>query len=114
MRIFSSDVFYQVFDLAYEPAGFALNGGNLIAASASKPSYTRVQAGEQISRANLKWGGSLGTSATVTYAFRSTYDGAVTQDTANFTRFTTAQINQTIASMISWSDVANMSPVSIQ
>ena len=108
MKIFDSGAFYHVFDLAYEPAGFALNGGNLMAAAASKPSYTRAQAGEQISRGNVKWDGALGTSATVTYAFRSAYDGAVTQYTANFTRFTTAQINQAIASMLSWSDVANI------
>jgi Ca2+-binding RTX toxin-like protein len=104
MRIFSADDF----DLAHEPTGFALDVGIITASAAIKPSKTRAQAGEQISRFNLKWGDALGTSATVTYAFRSTYDGVASDLTTNFSRFTPAQINQAIASMQSWSDVANI------
>jgi serralysin len=114
MRIFSADDFDQVSDATYEAVGFAFESGNPLAATVSKPSYTHAQAGAQISRNNLKWGGALGTAATVTYAFRDSYDTTTSAfNNLNFSKFTETQINQAILSMQSWSDVANITFVRV-
>jgi serralysin len=110
MRIFSADDFDQVSDAERGLVGFVANSDLLgMALAVNLPSKTRAEAAQQITLNNLKWGGALGTAATVTYAFRSTYDDSLaTYKNANFSRFSAAQIDQVIASMQSWSDVANI------
>ena len=78
------------------------------------PSKTRTEAGAWLTRDDLRWSVNLGTSATVTYAFRSSYDfNASTTKNLSFSRFTESQINQANASMQSWSDVANITFVRV-
>ncbi|MDB5471991.1 MAG: alkaline metalloproteinase [Caulobacter sp.] len=51
------------------------------------------------------WGGGV---THVTFAFRSAAPTSMPDDTAGFSRFTTAQINATLLALASWSDVANV------
>ena len=69
-----------------------------------KPSFTIEQAAAAIARAGLNWG----PGAVVTFAFRDTAPGEMPDDTAGFSRFNAAQIEQTLLALQSWSDVANI------
>jgi len=110
MRIFSVDDFDQVSDAKQGPAGFFINDDfSGMSLAVNLPSKNHAEAGLQITRSNYKWGGALGTSVTVTYAFRATYDITTSVlNNINFTKFSESQINQAILSIQSWSDVANI------
>ncbi|MBU2167105.1 MAG: M10 family metallopeptidase C-terminal domain-containing protein, partial [Alphaproteobacteria bacterium] len=79
--------------------GFGENG---------KPSLGPIDAGEQLTRANLFWGGALGTATTVTFAFRATAPGSMPNGTDGFSQFTQAQITATLLALQSWADVAGI------
>lgn len=76
--------------------------------SNGKTSYTTTEAAQQLTRSGLSWSTTLGQSATVTYAFRSTAPSTPVSDTSGFARFSEVQIATTIQSLVSWSDVANI------
>ena len=80
-------------------AGTAPNG---------KPSDTIDQAASQIVRGEPGWSAALGQGFTVTYAFRADAPAQMPSDTAGFTPFTQAQIDQTQLALQAWSDVANI------
>lgn len=79
--------------------GFGENG---------KPSLGPIDAGIQLTRANLLWGGSIGSGTTVTFAFRATEPGSMPSDTTGFSQFTAAQIQATLLALQSWADVAGI------
>jgi serralysin len=81
-----------------------LRGGGTVVNS--KVSLGVVEAGEQLTRANLSWG-PLGQATTVSFAFRATASG-MPSDVQGFTNFTTAQIQATLIALQSWSDVAGI------
>ena len=81
---------------------------NIAVADNGKPSDTIDQAAMQIIRGDPGWSAWLGQPFTVTYAYRSTAPAAMPSDTAGFTRFNTAQIDQTELALKAWSDVANI------
>lgn len=89
---------------ADDRGGFGPNG---------KPSLNPIDAGAQITRQGLSWATSLGTAATVTFAFRSTAPTTMPDDTAGFTRFTEMQIAATLLALAAWSDVANITFVRV-
>ncbi|MEY4250035.1 MAG: hypothetical protein RJA87_1668 [Pseudomonadota bacterium] len=70
-----------------------------------KPSFTRQQAGVQIARDNVRWSADFDGVTRVSFAFRSSFNG---ETPLAFSRFDEAQINQTLAALQSWSDVANI------
>ena len=80
-------------------AGTAPNG---------KPSDTIDQAASQIVRGEPGWSAALGQGFTVTYAFRADAPAQMPSDTAGFTPFNQAQIDQTQLALQAWSDVANI------
>ncbi|MBS0361833.1 MAG: M10 family metallopeptidase C-terminal domain-containing protein, partial [Proteobacteria bacterium] len=73
-----------------------------------KPSDTIDQAASQIVRGAPGWSAELGQAFTVTYAFRATAPATMPDDTAGFTQFNQAQIDQTLQALQAWSDVANI------
>ncbi|MBB5661807.1 M10 family metallopeptidase C-terminal domain-containing protein [Brevundimonas halotolerans] len=73
-----------------------------------KPSLGPIDAGIQLTRANLFWGGAIGTGTTVTFAFRATEPGSMPNGTSGFTQFTQAQITATLLALQSWADVAGI------
>ncbi|MBS0331570.1 MAG: M10 family metallopeptidase, partial [Proteobacteria bacterium] len=85
-------------------AGIAPNG---------KESLTIDQAASQIVRGEPGWSSALGQPFTVTYAFRADAPAQMPSDTAGFSQFTQAQIDQTQLALQAWSDVANISFVRI-
>ncbi|MEY4255765.1 MAG: hypothetical protein RLZZ141_992, partial [Pseudomonadota bacterium] len=97
------DHWIEVDSLAEDFGAIAVDTAAAI--SAPKPSLTRQQAGAQIVRDNIRWTADFDGVTRVSYAFRSTYSG--TEHLA-FSRFDEAQINQTMAALQSWSDVANI------
>ncbi len=95
-------------------AQFYLNADTRTGATAGgKPSLSVEAAGLQILRSEPGWSAALGVSATITYAFRSTEPGAMPDDTGGFSRFNTAQIQQTELALTAWSDVANITFVRV-
>jgi len=75
---------------------------------AGHPSYTVAQAAAQIGRSGASWSSSLGTAATVTFAFRDTAPATLPNGVSGFSRFSDTQIAQTLLALQSWSDVANL------
>jgi serralysin len=73
-----------------------------------KTSYTTSEAAAQLTRESSGWSGTLGTAATITYAFRSTAPGALPSDVESFSRFNAAQIAAAEKALLAWSDVANI------
>ncbi|MEH6665668.1 MAG: M10 family metallopeptidase C-terminal domain-containing protein [Brevundimonas sp.] len=71
-----------------------------------KLSFTVEGAAGAIARGGLIWG--AGPGAVVTFAFRDTAPGTMPDDTAGFSRFNAAQIEQTLLALQSWADVANI------
>lgn len=101
--------FHAVYDGAGSTSFFALNAddrGDL--GPNGKASLTTEEAGAQITRSNASWASGLGQPGTVTYAFRSTAPASLPSDVSEFSRFNAAQINATLQSLTSWSDVANI------
>lgn len=74
-------------------------------------SYTIEGAAYQIARYGYAWG--TGPGAVVTFSFRDTAPATMPDDTTGFTRFTQAQIQQTLLALQSWSDVANITFVRV-
>lgn len=73
-----------------------------------KPSLGPIDAGIQLTRANLFWGGTMGQATTVTFAFRATEPGTMPNGTGGFSQFTQAQITATLLALQSWADVAGI------
>ncbi|WP_294337636.1 serralysin family metalloprotease [uncultured Sphingomonas sp.] len=74
-----------------------------------KPSLTVAEAAAQIGRFNTTWNGStLGQAADVTYAFRASAPATMPNNTAGFSVFNAAQIEQTKIALQAWSDVARI------
>ena len=73
-----------------------------------KPSLGPFDAGIQLTRANAFWGSSLGSSTTVTFAFRATAPSTMPNGTDGFSQFTQAQITATLLALQSWADVAGI------
>lgn len=73
-----------------------------------KPSLGPIDAGIQLTRANLFWGGNIGQGTTVTFAFRATEPGTMPNGTSGFTQFSQAQITATLLALQSWADVAGI------
>ena len=71
------------------------------------------QAAAQITRESNGWSFTIGTGATVTYAFRSTAPPAMPSDTSGFSQFNAAQIAAAEAALALWSDVANITFVRV-
>ena len=98
----------------FGPLAF-LNGDDRGGAGGSaKPSLTIGGAGTQLTRSGLSWSSTLGTAATVTYAFRSNAPSAMPSDTAGFSQFTSTQISAVLLALQSWSDVANITFTRVQ
>jgi serralysin len=76
------------------------------------PIYSWTQAAAQITRPNANWS-TLGSPATVSYAFRSTEPGTMPDGTGGFSRFTSAQITAAELALRLWSDVANITFVRV-
>ncbi|MDP3853732.1 M10 family metallopeptidase C-terminal domain-containing protein [Phenylobacterium sp.] len=74
----------------------------------AKESYTIAEAGNQLIRGDAGWGGVLGASVTVTYAFRSNAPITMPDDTTGFERFNVAQISQAELALAGWSDAGNI------
>ena len=72
------------------------------------PSLTIDEAAQQLTRSASSWGSYWGQSVSVSYAYRSSAPGTMPEDTAGFSRFTTAQIHATELALQAWSDVANI------
>ncbi|MEQ1491224.1 MAG: hypothetical protein ABL932_11820, partial [Terricaulis sp.] len=86
----------------------------------SLPHFSWDEAAIQISRSGYSWAQSFGTSATVTYSFRSSaptvsqdYPNGMPDDTAGFTRFSAAQIAAAEAALAAWASVANITFVRV-
>jgi serralysin len=73
-----------------------------------KPSLDPLDAGAQITRSNGSWASGLGQAATVTFAFRDSFAGALPTDTSGHNAFSAAQISATLLALAAWSDVANI------
>lgn len=76
-------------------------------------SYTIDDAAQQLTRSAVSWGDYWGSSATVSYAYRAYAPGSMPEDTAGFSRFTTAQIDAAELALQAWSDVANITFVRV-
>lgn len=74
-----------------------------------KPIFSWDQAAEQLTREGASWSATLSTSATISYAFRSSAPASMPSDTAGFSRFSQTQILVTEAALQLWSDVAAIS-----
>ncbi|MFC3071441.1 M10 family metallopeptidase C-terminal domain-containing protein [Phenylobacterium soli] len=73
-----------------------------------KTSYTIDEAGSQIIRGAPGWSSALGQAFTVTYAYRASAPATMPDDTAGFSQFNQAQIDQAELALKAWSDVANI------
>ena len=73
-----------------------------------KPSLTIEQAAAQITRGGDSWSSSLGTPATVTYAFRGVAPSSMPSGTSGFSPFSANQIAAAERALQAWSDVANI------
>lgn len=93
----------EVDSLAEESGAIAVDFA--AAVPSPKPSFTRQQAGAQIVRDNVRWTADFDGVTRVSFAFRSTFNA---EKPLAFSRFDEAQINQSLAALQSWSDVANI------
>jgi serralysin len=84
---------------ADQRAGVAGNG---------KPSMTIDQAADNLVGHAPGWSGAFGVGFTVTYAYRATAPAVMPDDTAGFSQFNIAQIDQAELAIRAWSDVANI------
>lgn len=101
--------FHAVSDGTGDSQGVLLNGDDRGGAGSNgKTSFTISDAGAQISRFSSGWSGVVGSSATVTYAFRNTAPGTMPSDTGGFSQFSNVQITATLLALSAWSDVANI------
>src|SRR5689334_11101701 len=73
-----------------------------------KPSLTIDQAANDITGGGPGWSHALGVPATVTYAYRADAPFSMPSDTAGFSPFSQAQIDQAEWALRAWSDVANI------
>ena len=73
-----------------------------------KPSLSIETAGLTLIGFSRGWSSALGEPYTLTYGFRATEPGVMPDDTAGFSRFNAAQIQQAELALTSWSDVANI------
>jgi serralysin len=87
-----------------------LNGDarSISVADNGKPSDTISQAALQITGGEPGWSSRLGQAFTITYAYRADAPASMPSDTADFSRFNSAQITQTELSLKAWADVANI------
>jgi serralysin len=92
-------------DIAYAPLYLNADAREG-AVVAGKPSLTIDQAAAQLTRDGDGW--SSGGSTVVTYAYRADAPSKMPEDTAGFSRFSAAQINQAELALRAWSDVANV------
>jgi serralysin len=76
-------------------------------------SLTINEAADQLTRDGYSWANNWGQAATVSYAYRASAPGSMPEDTAGFSRFSTAQINATELALQAWSDVANITFVRV-
>jgi Ca2+-binding RTX toxin-like protein len=72
-----------------------------------KTSFTVAEAAARLTFDEVGWAGARGLSTTVTYAYRASVD-TMPEDTADFSRFNSAQIAQTELALAGWSDVARI------
>ncbi|HEY3950235.1 M10 family metallopeptidase C-terminal domain-containing protein [Phenylobacterium sp.] len=77
-------------------------------AANGKNSLTIDEAASQIVRGEPGWSAALGQPFTVTYAFRADAPAQMPDDTAGFSEFNAAQIDQAQLAIQAWSDVANI------
>ncbi|MFZ2028942.1 MAG: M10 family metallopeptidase C-terminal domain-containing protein [Vitreimonas sp.] len=79
-------------------------------ASNGKPIFSWDDAAAQITRGwpSVGWNNSLGTSLTISYAFRSTAPLQMPDDTSGFSRFSGAQIVAAEFALQEWASVANI------
>ncbi|MBX3428475.1 MAG: M10 family metallopeptidase C-terminal domain-containing protein [Hyphomonadaceae bacterium] len=77
------------------------------------PQYSWDEAAIQISRNGYSWASAFGTSAVVTYSFRSTAPTTMPDDTGGFSRFNATQIAAAEAALAAWASVANISFVRV-
>lgn len=91
-----------------QPQAFLNAADRGVGTFAGHPSYTVAQAAAQIGRSGASWSSSLGTAATVTFAFRDTAPATLPNGVSGFSRFSDTQIAQTLLALQSWSDVANL------
>ena len=82
-------------------------------AANGKPIFSWAQAAQQITRDGNSWNVSLGSSLTVTYAFRSTAPSTMPNGTGGFSRFSDVQINAAEAALHYWAEVANITFVRV-
>jgi len=80
-----------------------------------KPSFTIDRAAKQLTGFDPVtgepypgWSSAPGVGFTVTYAFRANAPATMPSDTAGFSRFNAAQINQAELALQAWADVANI------
>ncbi|MFT3726808.1 MAG: M10 family metallopeptidase C-terminal domain-containing protein [Terricaulis sp.] len=78
-----------------------------------KPIFSLSQIAAQITRDGNTWNTSLGTSLTITYAFRSTAPGTMPNGTGGFSRFTAVQIAAAEQALHYWAEVANITFVRV-
>jgi len=84
---------------ADQRAGAAFNG---------KSSMTIDQAANDLVGGAPGWSSALGQGFTVTYAYRATEPATMPSDTAGFSQFNSAQIDEAELALRAWSDVANI------
>ncbi|MFO1018891.1 MAG: M10 family metallopeptidase C-terminal domain-containing protein, partial [Hyphomonadaceae bacterium] len=72
------------------------------------PQFSWEQAAIQLSREGATWGPAFGSSAVVTYAFRSTAPSTMPSDTGGFSRFSAAQITAAETALAMWASLANI------
>ena len=114
----------MAFDVLSQPEVLALTGsedpqfylnadGRTGVTVNGKPSLSIETAGLTLVGFERGWSSALGEPYTLTYAFRAFAPQTMPDDTAGFSRFTTAQIQQAELALTSWSDVANITFVRI-
>ena len=97
-----------------EDPQFYLNGDERTGATVNgKPSLSVETAGLTLVGFDRGWSSALGEPYTITYGFRSTQPDAMPDDSAGFSRFNPAQIQQAELALTSWSDVANITFVRV-
>ena len=86
--------------------GSARGGGLIVNGKVSK---TASEAGDVLTRSGYRWldgsDGKIDAVTNISFAFKSS---ATNTDPGSFSRFTEAEINFTLAMLVSWSDVANV------
>ncbi|MGZ8370411.1 MAG: matrixin family metalloprotease, partial [Caulobacteraceae bacterium] len=71
-----------------------------------KTSVSYAAGGEKLTRSGYGWSNTE--SQPVTYGFRTTWLGAMPEDTASFSAFNAVQVAATKLALLAWSDVANI------